>query len=472
MIPQDICSIACIHLYDEDTSNWGHWDDSENAARTLKSLKIMYEASLGDAEAQYEMVRRISSGIGLKPDVNMAGKFYRLAIKNGYVPTAPECSSGLTAEEKESYVNKIKRFVFQHGAPFFMYEGCKAVYSTCREPDPISFSFFPPCEKGKVSLPCKSGDMVITEDGSLFVSYDYTGMFYHVDECLGDTLINASNAIDEYNSKHGIVAEESDMSDVNVSETHLDEILRDFESYLAALLESWKDVGIDRQLDERYRDPLLQKIKEAVRTVDKRDMSPRSYVDTDVVKSQDVERLKVFADEGDAESCYYLSQIYSSYQMYQYDDEMVMGYVRMAAESGYAPAVLLYINTEFLKGDGLHMDWVFWSLKGDNLSADIKEYGSEEGVRKMYEFLDYCESVSDRFSDSLEMCIEKLIEYACEHIFGKLDLTAEIDWEAEQIIEGHLVARRFVQRANALPENLLLPLKEAFSKEFERYSDI
>ena len=217
---------------------------------------------------------------------------------------------------------------------------------------------------------------------------------------------------------------------------------------------------------------LLQKIKEAVRTVDKRDMSPRSYVDTDVVKSQDVERLKVFADEGDAESCYYLSQIYSSYQMYQYDDEMVMGYVRMAAESGYAPAVLLYINTEFLKGDGLHMDWVFWSLKGDNLSADIKEYGSEEGVRKMYEFLDYCESVSDRFSDSLEMCIEKLIEYACEHIFGKLDLTAEIDWEAEQIIEGHLVARRFVQRANALPENLLLPLKEAFSKEFERYSDI
>lgn len=471
MNPQDICSIAFVHLYGDDGSRWEYWDNPERAARAVKSLKLIYEACNSDPEAQFKLVRCVSSGIDLKSDVNMAGKFYRLALKNGYTLSPPANKSGLTPEQEANYISKIRRFVLQHSCPDFRYEGCKAVYSTFRDANPLHFDFCPPCRKQDTPLSYTSGDMVITEDGSLFIEHNDWGMFYLIEECEADTLINASKAIDEYNLLNGVPEQEIDLSELYVSETEMDDMLTEFESYLSSILDRWRDVGIDMRIDENYRDPLIEKIRGAIRPVDSRQIYYHSQLDTDEVKPHNIERLKTFADEGDPEACYYLFQIYCSYQMYVYDDGIVLGYIKRAAEAGYEPAIAPYINVGFMDDDRLMPHWIYWHKGGGYASVDINQCGSHKGIVQMREMLDFCKHVSKSFPQCLDSCVEKLKEYAAKHVFESFYQETELDWDKEgQVLEGHIVAKEFVRSASDLPENLLLPLKVSFPGEFEKYS--
>ena len=471
MNPQDICSIAFVHLYGDDGSRWEYWDNPERAARAVKSLKLIYEACNSDPEAQFKLVRCVSSGIDLKSDVNMAGKFYRLALKNGYTLSPPANKSGLTPEQEANYISKIRRFVLQHSCPDFRYEGCKAVYSTFRDANPLHFDFCPPCRKQDTPLSYTSGDMVITEDGSLFIEHNDWGMFYLIEECEADTLINASKAIDEYNLLNGVPEQEIDLSELYVSETEMDDMLTEFESYLSSILDRWRDVGIDMRIDENYRDPLIEKIRGAIRPVDSRQIYYHSQLDTDEVKPHNIERLKTFADEGDPDACSYLFQIYCSYQMYVYDDGIVLGYIKRAAEAGYEPAIAPYINVGFMDDDRLMPHWIYWHKGGGYASVDINQCGSHKGIVQMREMLDFCKHVSKSFPQCLDSCVEKLKEYAAKHVFESFYQETELDWDKEgQVLEGHIVAKEFVRSASDLPENLLLPLKVSFPGEFEKYS--
>ena len=470
MNPQDICSLACVHIYGEDVSDWGHWEHLENVASTMKSLKLLYKACQNDADAQFELVGRVANGIGLKQDLNMAGKFYRLALRNGFTLAQPKYKSGLTPEEEECHISKIKEFVLQHHYSGRRFKGCRAAYCTFNDPNPLCFEFLPPCSRiDDVVLPLKSGEMVVTEDGSLFIEHNDKGVFYSIDECQGDTLVNASRAIDEYNLQYGGSCRGSEMYEL--SEEQLDDMLASFESYLASVLENWRNTGIDLQIDERYRDPLIEKIKSAIKPTDKRTSSHCSSLDTDLVKPCDVERLKAFADESDAEACYYLFQMYHSYSVYRSFDKSVVRYIRIAAESGYAPAILPYINVAFLSDDKLWVNSHFWHDGGGYECVDIAQCGSEEGIENMRELMDFCESVSKSHPDCIEPCVDRLKEFAGMHIFEKIDPNVEVDWDTEgQKYEGVLVAKQFVGYANNLPDCLLSPLKESFPNEFEKYS--
>lgn len=255
MSPKEIVSLATDILYKNEAPDrtWECiqrlWDsDLGDLEESLRAVRLFYQACQGDVEAQFRMVRILTGGWGLKQDVNLASKFYRLALKNGHEPYPWRIESGLTHEEESCCKDKIRRFVLQHSHLSSWCKGCKAAYLLAYEENAIHFEFWPTCRPNDVSIPLRSGHMFITEDGSLWIEHCDRDICYHIDECQGDSLINASDAIDKYYAEFGMSDECLDIEATNISDQELDNILDTFESYLASVAKMWEEAGLKNEL--------------------------------------------------------------------------------------------------------------------------------------------------------------------------------------------------------------------------------
>lgn len=251
MLQREVVSLATDILYENDSPSrcWdcvkNLWDSGQgDLEESLRAVRLFYQAAQGDADAQFRMVRVLSGGWGLKPDVNLAAKFYRLAIKNGNKPYPRTMSSGLAPEQEAYCKHKIRMFVLQHSHLSSWCKDCKAAYLLAYEENAIHFEFWHTCSPRDVSIPLRSGHMFITEDGSLWIEHCDRDVCYHIDECQGDSLINASEAIDKYYAEFGMPEECPDIEATYLSEKELDDLMDKFESYLASVAKRWEDAGL------------------------------------------------------------------------------------------------------------------------------------------------------------------------------------------------------------------------------------
>ena len=64
------------------------------------------------------------------------------------------------------------------------------VYRPGWHPHPMQFWFNPPFDKNGESFPTLSGTIVLLNDGEIMVENAKTGLFFNLDECLGDSIEN------------------------------------------------------------------------------------------------------------------------------------------------------------------------------------------------------------------------------------------------------------------------------------------
>ena len=68
--------------------------------------------------------------------------------------------------------------------------GYKNVYRPGWHPSPVQFWFNPPFNKNGKSFPTLSGTIVLLNDGKIIVENAKNGLFYNLDECLGNAVEN------------------------------------------------------------------------------------------------------------------------------------------------------------------------------------------------------------------------------------------------------------------------------------------
>ena len=93
-------------------------------------------------------------------------------------------------------IQMIQNFITQYN-DFGSYsnEQYKAVYRPSWHPEPISFWFNPPFDEDGESNPSPSGTLILCYDGSILIENYDNGQYYKLNECLGDTILNAVYAI-------------------------------------------------------------------------------------------------------------------------------------------------------------------------------------------------------------------------------------------------------------------------------------
>lgn len=68
--------------------------------------------------------------------------------------------------------------------------GYRKVYRPGWHPRPVQFWFNPPFNKNGKSFPTLSGTIVLLNDGKIIVENAKNGLFYNLDECLGNVVEN------------------------------------------------------------------------------------------------------------------------------------------------------------------------------------------------------------------------------------------------------------------------------------------
>ena len=69
------------------------------------------------------------------------------------------------------------------------------VYRPGWHPKPLQFWFNPPLDSEGISEPTISNAIILTNNGEIMVEDVYTGLFFNLDECLGDSIDNFVFAI-------------------------------------------------------------------------------------------------------------------------------------------------------------------------------------------------------------------------------------------------------------------------------------
>lgn len=77
--------------------------------------------------------------------------------------------------------------------------GYVKVYRPERHPVAMQFWFNPPfSENSKTSMPVPSSTLILTRDGKVMVENLYTGLSFNLDDCLGSSISNCVNSIENY----------------------------------------------------------------------------------------------------------------------------------------------------------------------------------------------------------------------------------------------------------------------------------
>ena len=220
---------------------------------------------------------------------------------------------------------------------------------------------------------------------------------------------------------------------------------------------------------EGLRERLVKKVKDAII---KPTSHPENYseIDADAINRFDLEILKDIADNGDAEASYLLFQIYGSEEMLH--DLLFDEYLEKAALGGFPAAIRPYIIRKefyrFIDAD----ERVRWNK---DLPFSFEDYNSY-CAKYLKEFLDFCENTVNAFPECAEACLEMLNAYIREFWGYKwaCDRCAQDILKRDDVYETSefgVLAMKLAQRISGLPEALLLPLKETYSEQLQKYTD-
>ena len=220
---------------------------------------------------------------------------------------------------------------------------------------------------------------------------------------------------------------------------------------------------------EGLRERLVKKVKDAII---KPTSHPEKYseIDADAINRFDLEILKDIADNGDAEASYLLFQIYGSEEMLH--DLLFDEYLEKAALGGFPAAIRPYIIRKefyrFIDAD----ERVRWNK---DLPFSFEDYNSY-CVKYLQKFLDFCENTVNASPECAEACLELLNAYirefwgdqwSCDNRARELHKRDDV----YETSEFGVLAMKLAQRISGLPEALLLPLKETYSEQLQKYTD-
>ena len=220
---------------------------------------------------------------------------------------------------------------------------------------------------------------------------------------------------------------------------------------------------------EGLRERLIKKVKDAII---KPTSHPEKYseIDADAINRFDLEILKDIADNGDAEASYLLFQIYGSEEMLH--DLLFDEYLEKAALGGFPAAIRPYIIRKefyrFIDAD----EGISWNK---DLPFSFEDYNSY-CAKYLKEFLDFCENTVNAFPECAEACLEMLNAYIREFWGNQWscdDRARELHKRDDvyETSEFGVLAMKLAQRISGLPEALLLPLKETYSEQLQKYTD-
>ena len=220
---------------------------------------------------------------------------------------------------------------------------------------------------------------------------------------------------------------------------------------------------------EGLRERLVKKVKDAII---KPTSHPEKYseIDVDAINRFDLEILRDLADNGDAEASYLLFQIYGSEEMLH--DLLFDEYLEKAALGGFPAAIRPYIIRKefyrFIDAD----ERVRWNK---DLPFSFEDYNSY-CAKYLQEFLDFCENTVNASPECAEACLELLNAYirdfwgnqwSCDDRARELHKRDDV----YETSEFGVLAMKLAQRISGLPEALLLPLKETYSEQLQKYTD-
>ena len=220
---------------------------------------------------------------------------------------------------------------------------------------------------------------------------------------------------------------------------------------------------------EGLRERLVKKVKDAII---RPTSHPEKYseIDADAINRFDLEILKDIADNGDAEASYLLFQIYGSEEMLH--DLLFDEYLEKAALGGFPAAIRPYIIRKefyrFIDAD----ERVRWNK---DLPFSFEDYNSY-CVKYLQKFLDFCENTVNASPECAEACLELLNAYirefwgdqwSCDNRARELHKRDDV----YETSEFGVLAMKLAQRISGLPEALLLPLKETYSEQHQKYTD-
>ena len=220
---------------------------------------------------------------------------------------------------------------------------------------------------------------------------------------------------------------------------------------------------------EGLRERLVKKVKDAII---KPTSHPEKYseIDADAINRFDLEILRDLADNGDAEASYLLFQIYGSEEMLH--DLLFDEYLEKAALGGFPAAIRPYIIRKefyrFIDAD----ERVRWNK---DLPFSFEDYNSY-CAKYLQEFLDFCENTVNASPECAEACLELLNAYIREFWGNQWscdDRARELHKRDDvyETSEFGVLAMKLAQRISELPEALLLPLKETYSEQLQKYTD-
>ena len=220
---------------------------------------------------------------------------------------------------------------------------------------------------------------------------------------------------------------------------------------------------------EGLRERLVKKVKDAII---KPTSHPEKYseIDADAINRFDLEILKDIADNGDAEASYLLFQIYGSEEILH--DLLFDEYLEKAALGGFPAAIRPYIIRKefyrFIDAD----EGISWNK---DLPFSFEDYNSY-CAKYLKEFLDFCENTVNAFPECAEACLEMLNAYIREFWGNQWscdDRARELHKRDDvyETSEFGVLAMKLAQRISGLPEALLLPLKETYSEQLQKYTD-
>ena len=220
---------------------------------------------------------------------------------------------------------------------------------------------------------------------------------------------------------------------------------------------------------EGLRERLVKKVKDAII---RPTSHPEKYseIDADAINRFDLEILKDIADNGDAEASYLLFQIYGSEEILH--DLLFDKYLEKAALGGFPAAIRPYIIRKefyrFIDAD----ERVRWNK---DLPFSFEDYNSY-CVKYLQKFLDFCENTVNASPECAEACLELLNAYirefwgdqwSCDNRARELHKRDDV----YETSEFGVLAMKLAQRISGLPEALLLPLKETYSEQLQKYTD-
>ena len=222
-------------------------------------------------------------------------------------------------------------------------------------------------------------------------------------------------------------------------------------------------------ITEGLREIFIERVKGAII---KPTSHPEEYseIDADAFSRNDLEVLTEMANNGDAEASYLLFQIYGSEEMLH--DLLFDEYLEKAALGGFPAAIRPYIIRKefyrFIDAD----ERVRWNK---DLPFSFEDYNSY-CAKYLQEFLDFCENTVNASPECAEACLELLNAYIREFWGNQWscdDRARELHKRDDvyETSEFGVLAMKLAQRVSRFPEALLLPLKETYSEQLQKYTD-